>query len=1348
MKEHRIFPYSWHIDSKEVDETIIRVYGLNIHNKNICIEIKDFHPFVYLELPSHIKWTSVLAERVINIINEKMFSPQGDNKPVKCILTYKKKLYYANINSQTNKYKKYPFLLLYFTSTNHIRKLRNCFRYPIYISGLGRYKLNIHEYNANPILQLCSLRNIPTAGWIKFKAKKRKDEQKKTICDYEYGVKYQYLNKDEETKIVPKPLILSFDIEVNSTNINAMPKPTNPGDKVFQISCVISRYKDHEKDYKKYILTLGEPNQNITGKDVTILSFPSEQKLLDGYAKFVMKHNPNIITGYNIFGFDIEYMLNRSNYLRCNSDFIKQSCVIGQVPEIVTIKWTSSAYGTQEYAFLDVEGRLFIDMLPVIKRDYKLDNYKLKTVGNTFIGESKDPLSAKGIFKCYRDGMKKVNGEFTSYGKKALGVVAKYCVQDSVLVSKLLEKLQVWIGLSEMATVVNTPIFYLYTKGQQIKVYSQVYKVCMHKGFVVEKIETEAINDGQYEGAYVFEPVPGVYDDVIPLDFKSLYPSIIIGYNICWSTIVQDNSQILDRDCHVIEWEIHQGCIHDTSGTKYKSVTCVKKRYRFIKEPKGILPELLENLLNTRASTKKDMKNLKIQLSEKKDELSDIEKEDIQTQLTVLDKRQLAFKVSANSAYGGMGTSKGPLAFMAGAESTTAMGRESVKLAAKLVKEKYRGEIVYGDSVKGDTPLILRDENGMIFIKQIDDIYTNWEQYDVFKKGESNRKYKQQSLVPYQVWTKGKWSNINRVIKHKTIKRIFRVCTNTGVIDVTEDHSLLDEQCCIVKPNQISLGNNLYHSSPILNSNFENPISKEEAFMMGIFFANGRAGKSVWCLYNNNKDHILTFYYNPSTLYECEDRKYKYQLVSHDKKKAELYRNIFYTKGNKVIPSTILSSSITLKEWFFNGYISGMNIKKENFNVFINEKVTAQSVYCLGKSLGYNFCISYSNESYNIFVDPEKIVRPNEIVSIQMLGTFDDYVYDLETVEGVFHAGIGSMVVKNTDSVYTRFPHLTNHPAKELWDYSEYVATEISKVFPDSLILEFEETIYKIFLILSKKRYMSLECGRDGVVSEKISKKGVLLARRDNSRIVREIYGDIIMKIFQKISKEEMENIVLNHIQNIFTRKYESKYFVITKSTGDIGSFQYTDNIDEYVSDIQKDIVKYRGEPKKDKSGNIITKRSCKIGSYKIATMLDENNKEERQRQLDLKQASNEKEYYLRCLPSQIQLAIKMSNRGNRVDVGSRIEFVVCTDNSLYSAKDAKLWEKLEDIDYYNSHSDILNIDTIYYLKAMVNPVDQVLGVIYNMDNFIKEQHKLRILKVKILEELKSYFYTTLKIED
>jgi DNA polymerase elongation subunit (family B) len=471
---------------------------------------------------------------------------------------YKKRLYYAHINPN-GKRKTFPYLKLSFSHHSDIRNMSYKIRKPINVINVGIIKLKMHEQDASPILQCTSYRDISTAGWCDFVGKKVHPDEQKTLCDHEYKVKWKKF-KPNKKNTVASPLIMGFDIEVNSTNPSAMPKAEKPGDKVFQISCCLFRHGDDEKNMEKYLLTLGEPDPKTTGEDVEIYMYETEHDLLIGYTEFIQEKNPNVIVGYNILNFDIPYMIDRAKMNYCIDSFDQQGFVKYSHAVEKTIKWSSSAYGNQTFQFLDAEGRLYVDLLPLVKRDYKMDNYKLKTISTHFLGATKDPLSVKGIFKCYRIGIKHNDGVYSKQAKKAMAICGRYCVQDSVLVIRLFNKLQTWIGLCEMAKTTNVPIFYLYTQGQQIKVYSQLYKFCMYNDFIVEKDGYIPKDNEHYVGATVFEPKAGVYDRVLPFDFASLYPTTIIAYNIDYSTLVNDPN-IPDRKCHVMEWEDHIGCL-------------------------------------------------------------------------------------------------------------------------------------------------------------------------------------------------------------------------------------------------------------------------------------------------------------------------------------------------------------------------------------------------------------------------------------------------------------------------------------------------------------------------------------------------------------------------------------------------------------------------------------------------------------------------------------------------------------------------------------------------------------------------------------------------------------------
>lgn len=766
MSHGHIFAYSWKIEEDDSNNsTKIRMYGLNEDNKNVCLHINQFNPYVYIELPLYIKWDRNKVKYIGDYIDG-LLKPSVKRR---YHLRYRKKLFYAHIDENNNR-ESFPYLLYLHTSKKKLKSLTWFFKKKVYIKDIGEIKLKVHESDASPLLQLTSIHDIPTAGWIQYKgAKEVQKHERVTGCDFEYTINWKYLKKPNEELSIAKPLTLSFDIEVNSSVPSRMPSAQKPKDKIFQISCILQR---GDEPMKNYLLSLGQPDQVKTGKDVTIYSYKTEVDLLIGFTKFIQTFNPNVIVGYNILGFDFPYMIERvKGYSQWGSYsfwniFAKMGFNLSDCAEEKEIKWSSSAYKNQTFKFLDAEGRLFVDLLPLIKRDYRMSNYKLKTVSEYFLGQTKDDLDAAGIFRCYREGMQKdEKGRFTQHAREQMAICGHYCVQDSVLVMKLFQKTKQWIGLCEMAKTCGVPIFFLYTQGQQIKVYSQIYRHCYKHKFVVEKDGYQSGENEHFMGATVFPPEPGVYDMVLPFDFKSLYPTIIIAYNIDYSTLVTDE-KIPDSKCNVIEFSEHQGCEHDPNQIrkkelddligrrmtdikllrkerdstklkkkknkikkkiahmleslkpykeeradinkkKHKHILCNdKRRFRFLKEPKGVMPTVLENLLNARKFTRTQIKQLKKFLKDKKvtseikyllgKDVSDAQV--VQTLIDVLDKRQLSYKVSCNSMYGAMGVSRGYLPFMPGAMCTTAMGRKNIGIVADTITKKYKGHLVYGDT--------------------------------------------------------------------------------------------------------------------------------------------------------------------------------------------------------------------------------------------------------------------------------------------------------------------------------------------------------------------------------------------------------------------------------------------------------------------------------------------------------------------------------------------------------------------------------------------------------------------------------------------------------------------------
>ncbi len=1382
MQNDVLYIYDWFVDNDELDSTCIRCYCLDTDNKTVCLRIDNFNPYIYIELPTHIIWTTSKAQ----LLSDKIDKLMKNKKPITKSLCYKHKLYTAYFDSEFKR-KKFPYLKCTFANKDDIKVLFYSIKKKIQVMGLGYIDLKLHEFNVDPILQYISSRNIPSVGWIIFKGLKISIEEQLTLADREFIVNEKNIRKYKTSMklpfdtslasagLIPIPKILAFDIEVFSSKGKHMfPNASRPDDKIFQISCIFSTGKN-------YILTLGDPQISMISdpKDVIIQKYNIEADLLLGFTQLVINENPNIITGYNIFLFDIKYMLDRARDIcLCIKEFSKLSFHKIKVSKEKNIKWSSSAYKDQEFQCIETEGRIFIDLLPIIKRNYKLNNYQLKTVSQAILKDTKDDLSPAGIFKCYAIGIQKDSeGTYTYKAKRAMSLVAKYCLKDSILVMKLIEKMQIWIGITEEASTYNSSIFSIYTQGQQLKVFSQVYKYCVENDYVIEKDGYVSPDNEQFVGAHVIDPVPGLYERVVPLDFSSLYPSIIIAYNLDYSTIVFD-TKIPDYKCHVMNIENHVACEHDIRIIKIDKLTryidiemnkikklreerdkkcnknikkqlagkvknsmnnlrpytkeradikktlpkkalCENKTYRFLKEPKGVVPTILQNLLDARTKTRNQIKDIEKNIEKLKIEPENKYKiQELELLSTVLNKRQLSYKISCNSMYGSFGVKRGYLPFMPGAICTTFIGRKNLDTVSKVIPEKFGAQVVYGDSVTADTPILCRI-NGKIFYKTIDNIpHTGWIKYKNDKEeGITN---------DIEVWSDKGFTKIKKIIRHKITKNIYRVLTHTGVVDITEDHGLLDYKSNKISPKEIYIGSELLISDFPSDIKYDyHDINVELAFVMGLFYTDGSCGncpsdnKSSWVINNAdrkllNKCGIFLNNSKKDTKYEVQtlsfkiietmESSYVFKLMPVGnglQNFVNIWRELFYDENKyKKVPDEILWSCKEVRQSFFDGYYCGGGDKDKNgYCRFDNKgKIGSAGLYFLMHSLGYKCSINTKQEIYRITCT-KKIQRKkeNKVKKIELLTYLEDqYVYDLETENHHFSAGIGKLIVHNTDSNYVFIPHVKT--VSETWEYAENMAKEITKLFPPPINLEFEKVIYWQFFILTKKRYMYKACKKDGNIQDEIGKKGVILARRDNPLIVRNIYEDVIRMIFDKYSRDDILYYLLLEINKICSFQVSYEKFVITKSLGDTNNMI----MEEFTNDKNKSMIK--------------------IGNYKVPALPTIN--AEKNKKIHDKDASSEMEYYEKSLPAVVQLSKRMNKRGSHVEIGSRMEYVVI-DNFV---RNDNLYNKIEDFNYFKRHSNVLKLDYLYYIKALINPVDQLINAAFkdNETDFMLKQYNFR----------------------
>lgn len=503
------FPFSWHIKDSE-----IHVYGFEQDNEIALVRLLEFTPYIYIKLPIHIEWSPSNVSRLITVLKKK-----SQAKIFKTSLIHKRPLYYAHLHYESGspKYDVHPYLFVAFESEQHRKHFTYSVRKEISVMGLGELQLEFYEYNATPILQLTCIRGVSTADWFVVKNNQPASEPISRLTR-EYAVNWKCVfPTSQAVPELPQPLIMSYDIECNFHDPNKFSDGSHVNDVVFQISCVFGRQSQPKSTWECYLLTLGNPDPSFL-QGIYVLTYKKEFQLLMGFNDLVIQKNPQILIGYNIFKFDIPFMYKRATEQRIHDDFVRHGCTREKC-KLETIRWSSSAYSTQEMNFIDLQGRMTIDVLTLIQRDFNLENYKLDTVAEKFLGSKKDPLNHFDIFACYKVGLK----ETAEHGvSKALGLVGKYCVKDSVLVLELFEKFQYWYSLTEMAKICQVPHSHLFLYGQQLKVFSQVYKYCYQHNIVVESGLFKASEEDICTGAYVFTPEPGLYDNVVSFDFQSL----------------------------------------------------------------------------------------------------------------------------------------------------------------------------------------------------------------------------------------------------------------------------------------------------------------------------------------------------------------------------------------------------------------------------------------------------------------------------------------------------------------------------------------------------------------------------------------------------------------------------------------------------------------------------------------------------------------------------------------------------------------------------------------------------------------------------------------------------------
>jgi len=602
----------------------------------------------------------------------------------------------------------------------------------------GKALYRVYEANLPPLLRFYHDHEILPASPVTFVAgQKVKGVEKAWYVD---------LVNIKSKPSADTPLkIAAYDIECTSESGNF---PVPEKDPVIQIGITMRWSNNMMLNVARKVFIFGTVAPS-GDKTVEFKGFPTEADMIEAFQEYVQEENPDVICGYNTYGFDDKFLATRAkvNGMKLN---LARGSIWGDILQKKTFELASGKY---EVEYLKTPGRLTIDLLLNMRREHTLDSYKLDNVASVFLrdkvlkfeGTTVHTKTTRGLnvgnyvrfdlvgntMNPYQEGRKFLVKSMTSKTftidetelftdlddaeKKTLewsftkddlhhlelfakhkgsavdrATIAKYCIQDCDLVLTLMAKLDTFVNARGMADVCFVPLQFLFLRGQGIKIFSRVAYEASKRNQVMltqEALEGDGIG---YEGAIVISPKIGMYLEtpIAVLDFNSLYPSSMIGENLSPDTFLYRKTY--SKTGKLVSYE----------GMPADQVKSLEGYHEISYDEDGCkcVCAYMQPEKDKPLSFGLIPMALQIMLKKRKEARKKMEDPGLDdAQKSVYNGLQLAYKVVANSIYGQLGSRTSPIRKMCVAACTTAVGRRSL-LFAKTTVEADGAEVVYGDT--------------------------------------------------------------------------------------------------------------------------------------------------------------------------------------------------------------------------------------------------------------------------------------------------------------------------------------------------------------------------------------------------------------------------------------------------------------------------------------------------------------------------------------------------------------------------------------------------------------------------------------------------------------------------
>jgi DNA polymerase elongation subunit (family B) len=1126
-------------DANTQAQYIIRVFGKTMDGKSVFMKMKDFTPYFFIELPE--EWDKKKAKGNL----KKMFEFLKSDKNTKI---FPKKYKEGLIDLQLVEKKKpkgftnnkiFYFGLLVFDNDISRKKFANLFDPVSYdktkkvnnkltIFSISPNPINYPVYEANfPAMLRCfHIQNITGCGWVSVE---NVDliEDKQSYCDYEFEINWKKVKPIQ--KDVNAPLVIaSFDIECYSSD-DQFPQAKRKSDKIIQIGTTYTKLGE-SVPFRQHIVCLKETDKL---DNIIVESYKKETDLIKGWIEEIRKSDCDIITGYNIFYFDEKYIYDRcKEILYMDDEDMNISKLKNYSSNFKEMTLASSALGENLLRFWETPGRVHIDLMKDVQNTFKLNSYKLDNVAANFIrGEIKNielitqsvsqsvsqkkdnvnkyKLTCDKLNDLFDDDfihielmksfvsdyvgkkyqiyqLDKINNciyietnldilkEIEILGKGKLywsqakddvgpkdifrlqkgssydrSIVAKYCVKDCRLVNLLMNKLEIVTKSIEMSNVSYVPLYFLFTRGQGIKLFSLCMKFYRDEGFAFPVIRKPIEDQDKYEGAIVFDPIPSaIYEALSVKDYASLYPSSILHKNMSHET------KIIDERYDNLPGVVYYNAYFRESNGKFEY-----RRFAKVDNQYGVIPKILDFLLKERKRVKKLMKT-----------------ETDPFKLAILEAKQLAFKLTANSLYGQLGAGTSPVRDRDIAACTTSTGREMLIFA-----KKYDEEIL---------PWII---NGLKYAKiNNDDLTREYLLKKEMKNYEDNElKVKIDNLV--DIFIKENIT-IQPIIKYGDTDSVF---------------------CCHrYRDNIEKVDNNtsLYLWKEILEFGRE---------LIKPFISDYQ---DLWVeLYNKyyDLDNIVDLVIPQNYKVKEKPNHWKIRLPIEDSL-------LLFMK--EYVEESYLPWLWTLQDLFLKEYNDLDYLDKKTYDSVLEIKIFKRGEMLMEK----------------INLVPDDFDSETKMEIINNIKNFIDYKLKDYWIQPYIVYNNNNNIIKKV-KFYKGGNKITDKRCME-WaiDLGVISGDLVKSRLPPPHDLEYEKTFWP-YIILTKKRYVGnkYEFNKN---KYKMDFMGIVLKRRDNAPIVKEVCEGIITRLLNDKDPIKAKEFTEKCLDDMINSKYDIKYFLTSKT--------------------------------------------------------------------------------------------------------------------------------------------------------------------------------------------------------